>query len=36
MGASGDVKAEVVVVKSFDELYLLGSEKIKGKIVLFN
>ncbi len=30
------LKAEVVVVDSFDELNALGREKIEGKIVLFN
>ena len=30
------LKAEVVVVNSFDELNALGREKIAGKIVLFN
>lgn len=30
------VKAEVIEVKSFEELKALGTEKIKGKIVLFN
>jgi carboxypeptidase Q len=30
------ITAEVVVVKSFDELKALGREKVAGKIVLFN
>jgi carboxypeptidase Q len=30
------ISAEVVVVKSFDELTALGREKVAGKIVLFN
>lgn len=30
------IKAEVIEVKSFEELEALGTEKVKGKIVLFN
>ena len=30
------VKAEIIEVKSFEELKALGTEKVKGKIVLFN
>ncbi|WP_053992180.1 M20/M25/M40 family metallo-hydrolase [Mangrovimonas sp. TPBH4] len=33
---NGGLKAEVVEVKSIDELKVLGSENIKGKIVFFN
>ena len=36
LGAPGDVKAEVIVVKTFEELDALGKEKVQGKIVLFN
>ena len=32
----GGLKAEVVEVKSFDELEVLGRERIEGKIVFFN
>ncbi|MGH9970287.1 MAG: M20/M25/M40 family metallo-hydrolase [Pyrinomonadaceae bacterium] len=34
--ASNGLTAEVVTVHSFEELEELGSEKVKGKIVLFN
>ncbi|MCW5958569.1 MAG: M20/M25/M40 family metallo-hydrolase [Pyrinomonadaceae bacterium] len=34
--ASGGLKAEIVVVKSFEHLKKLGREKIEGKIVLFD
>ena len=30
------IKAEIIEVKSFEELKALGTEKVKGKIVLFN
>ena len=30
------VKAEIIEVKNFEELKALGTEKVKGKIVLFN
>ncbi len=30
------IKAEIVEVKNFEELKALGTEKVKGKIVLFN
>ncbi|MER0442401.1 M20/M25/M40 family metallo-hydrolase [Emticicia sp. W12TSBA100-4] len=30
------IKAEVIEVKNFEELEALGTEKVKGKIVLFN
>ncbi|WP_394990646.1 M20/M25/M40 family metallo-hydrolase [Emticicia sp.] len=30
------IKAEIIEVKSFEELKTLGTEKVKGKIVLFN
>jgi hypothetical protein len=33
---SGGVKANIIEVKSLDELALLGREKIEGKIVFFN
>ena len=33
---SGGVKAEVIEVKSFEELTTLGKEKIEGKIVFYN
>lgn len=33
---AGNLKAEVVEVKSLDELDQLGSEKLRGKIVFFN
>jgi len=37
VGTQGkEIKAEVVMVKTFDELKALGEEKIKGKIVFFN
>ena len=36
LGAPGNVTAEVVVVRTFDELEALGEEKVNGKIVLFN
>jgi hypothetical protein len=34
--ATTGVKAEVIEVKNFEELKMLGTEKVKGKIVLFN
>jgi carboxypeptidase Q len=36
VGTNGEITAEVVEVKSFDELKALGEENIKGKIVFFN
>lgn len=36
VGSKGEITAEVVEVKSFDELKALGSSKVKGKIVFFN
>jgi carboxypeptidase Q len=36
VGTLGTITAEVVEVKSFEELEALGSEKIQGKIVFFN
>ena len=36
MSGGGDVTAEVVAVKSFDELEKLGRAKVAGKIVLYN
>lgn len=33
---SAGIKAEIIEVKSVDELKILGQEKIKGKIVFFN
>jgi carboxypeptidase Q len=36
LGAPGNVTAEVVVVRTFDELDDLGEANVKGKIVLFN
>jgi hypothetical protein len=33
---SGGLTAEVVVVNSFDELKMLGRDKVAGKVVLFN
>lgn len=36
VGTNGKLSAEVVEVKSFEEMAALGKEKIKGKIVFFN
>ncbi|MCB0762241.1 MAG: M28 family peptidase [Flavobacteriales bacterium] len=36
VGCSGVITAEVVEVKTFEELEALGRERIEGKIVLFN
>lgn len=36
MAGAGDVTAEVIAVKSFEELEQLGRAKVEGKIVLFN
>lgn len=36
VGTSEELSAQVVMVKSLDELKTLGEEKIKGKIVFFN
>lgn len=37
VGTDGkEISAEVVMVKSFDDLKTLGQEKVKGKIVFFN
>jgi len=36
VGCEGEIVAEVVEVKSFDELKALGENKVKGKIVFFN
>lgn len=36
VGTGGKITAEVVVVKTFEELEALGKEKIEGKIVFFN
>lgn len=36
MAGGGDVTAEVIGVKSFEELEQLGAAKVKGKIVLFH
>ncbi|MBY0504148.1 MAG: M20/M25/M40 family metallo-hydrolase [Bryobacteraceae bacterium] len=36
MAGAGDVTAEVVAVKSFEELEQLGRAKVEGKIVLFH
>jgi hypothetical protein len=36
VGSNGKVVAEIVEVKSFEELESLGAENIKGKIVFFN
>ncbi|MFN0032799.1 MAG: M28 family peptidase, partial [Flavobacteriales bacterium] len=36
VGTGGEITAQVVEVKSFDELKALGEEKVKGKIVFFN
>ena len=35
LSAPGDVKGEVIVIKSFEELDKIGFG-VKGKIVLFN
>jgi len=36
VGSEKPITAEVIEVKSFDELRALGEEKVKGKIVFFN
>jgi|688.fasta_scaffold05911_7 carboxypeptidase Q len=36
VGTSGIIRAQVVEVKTFEELAMLGEEKIRGKIVFFN
>ncbi len=36
VGTNGEITAQVVEVKSFDELKALGEENVKGKIVFFN
>ena len=36
LSVPGNVTSEVVVVRTFDELDALGSDKIAGKIVCFN
>jgi Zn-dependent M28 family amino/carboxypeptidase len=36
VGSEKAITAEVIEVKSFDELRALGEEKVKGKIVFFN
>jgi len=36
VGTNGKITAEVVAVKTFDELKDLGREKVEGKIVFFN
>jgi carboxypeptidase Q len=36
VGSEKAITAEVIEVKSFDELHALGEEKVKGKIVFFN
>lgn len=36
VGTGGTITAEVVEVKSFEELQALGEERVKGKIVFFN
>ncbi|MBL0315436.1 MAG: M20/M25/M40 family metallo-hydrolase [Flavobacteriales bacterium] len=36
VGTQGVITAEIVEVKSFDELKALGEENVKGKIVFFN
>lgn len=36
VGTNGEITAEVVEVKSFEELKALGEEKVRGKIVFFN
>ncbi len=36
IGTGGDLVAEVVEVKNFEELELLGREKVEGKIVFYN
>lgn len=36
VGTGGIIKAQVIEVKTFEELEALGEEKIKGKIVFFN
>lgn len=36
IGTEGTLKAEVVEVKSFDELEALGKDKIEGKLVFYN
>jgi hypothetical protein len=36
MSGSGDITAEVIAFKSFEEMEAAGADKVKGKIVLFN
>lgn len=36
VGCTGEIKAEVIEVKNFEELEALGKEKVAGRIVLFN
>jgi carboxypeptidase Q len=36
VGTEGKIRAQVIEVKTFEELEALGEEKIKGKIVFFN
>ncbi len=36
VGTNGEITAQVIEVKTFEELKALGEEKVKGKIVFFN